>query len=385
MKKRPLRVLFLPTDEGGCGWYRIRQWDEFLSMRDDVESDLMDGKEQDPLEKLEWADVVVTRLSSTMYAKEIKMSVDCKKPIVFDHDDNTMEILPTSEHYKDFGTQDAYLKLENEVKPVWVTGHTEGFDMYRNLWGQMSLLYQLGAADMITTPVPNLTKYFMEYAKNDCLGAVVPNCINFDMYPEGEFIPKNKKKGEIRLGWQGGVSHLGDWQEISPTLTRVLEDYPEVTMHIMGSFYKSQFAGFKERITYYPWVPWKGFTYRLKTIGLDGAIIPLENAPFNEYKSEIKFTEFSQIGVPCLVKDMLPYSMVCKGGKNSYTYKTPEEFEIRLREMIEDLKSGGKKAKKYVKKARKWVKNERNVEEWAGKLAKLYKNLLPSEVQEQLM
>ena len=43
--KRPLQVLFLPADEGGCGWYRIKQFDEAFKFRDDVKSYLMDGKE----------------------------------------------------------------------------------------------------------------------------------------------------------------------------------------------------------------------------------------------------------------------------------------------------------------------------------------------------
>ena len=43
--KRPLQVLFLPVDDGGCGWYRIRQFDEAFKFRDDVRSYLMDGKD----------------------------------------------------------------------------------------------------------------------------------------------------------------------------------------------------------------------------------------------------------------------------------------------------------------------------------------------------
>ena len=34
-EKRPLQVLFLPTDDGGCGWYRIRQFNDAFQLRDD--------------------------------------------------------------------------------------------------------------------------------------------------------------------------------------------------------------------------------------------------------------------------------------------------------------------------------------------------------------
>lgn len=411
MKKRPLRVLFLPVDDGGCGWYRIRTWHEQFQLMDNVESYLMDGKEEEPLKLIENADIIVARLGATAYIKEIKTNIDPKKVIVFDHDDNTFEVLPTSEHYREFGTRDAYVKYKDgSIKPVWVTGETEGFNRYRNLWGQMGLIFSLGAADLITTPVPQLTQYFMQYnggsevqrdergsqifhemeelvayKDKEATGAVVPNSIDYNMYPEGDYIATDKKKGEIRLGWQGGVSHLGDWQEISEVLADVLDDYPEVTVHIMGSYYKNQFKRFADRIKYYPWTPWKGYTYRLKTMGLDGAIIPLEGKPFNTFKSEVKFTEFSQIGVPSLVKDMLPYSSVCEGGKNAWTYKTKEDFDKYLREMIEDIKKGGKKSKKMVKEAQKWIKKERDISKNAEKLVELYKSLLPEEVTNALL
>jgi hypothetical protein len=385
MKKRPLRVLWLPVDDGGCGWYRVKQWHEYFERMDEVDSVLMTGKEEDPLALIKWADIIVSRINGAKYLREVKENIDPLKPIVFDHDDNTMEVLPTSEHYMDFGTRDAWAQLDGKTTPVWVTGKTEGFNRYKNLWGQMGLLYLLGIADMITTPVPKLTQYYMQYASEECIGAVVPNSINPEMYPEGDFIAKNKKKKEIRIGWQGGVSHLGDWQEIKEPLEKVLKDYPEVTLHIMGSYYRNQFKSFADRIKYYPWTPWKGYTYRLKTMALDGAIIPLADQAFNEYKSEIKFTEFNQLGVPCIVKDMLPYSLVAKGGKNAWTYKTPEEFEKRFREMLEDIKKGGVKGKKYVKEMQKWVKEERDAKTNAKKLVELYKTLLSDEVAGQII
>ena len=147
---------------------------------------------------------------------------------------------------------------------------------------------------------------------------------------------------------------MGDWEEIKEPLARVLADYPEVTLHIMGSYYRNQFKDFEDRITRYPWYPFKAYTYRLKTLGLDGAIIPLEDKPFNEYKSEVKFTEFTALGVPSVVKDMLPYSLVINEN-NSYPYKNKEEFEVKFRTMLEDIKSG--RAQNKVIEGKKWAQD----------------------------
>lgn len=382
--KRPLQVLFLPTDDGGCGWYRIRQFHEALQLRSDVRSILLDNKESGDrvIECIEDADIIVARLLDLPYVKKIKEEIAPEKKIVFDHDDNTMEVLPTSEHYGEFGTEDAWAVVDGQLKPIWVTGLTENFNRYRNLDGQMGLLYLLACADLITTPVQKLLDYYLQFGSKEVKGGIVHNALNFDLYPEGIFIPKDKKKGEIRLGWQGGVSHMGDWDEIKEPLARVIKDYPEVTLHILGSYYKNQFKEIEDRITRYPWYPFRAYTYRLKTLGLDGAIIPLESKPFNEYKSEVKFVEFTALGVPSVVKDMLPYSKVINE-QNSYPYKTPEEFEEKLRAMIEDIKTG--KAKKRVEAGLKWVKEERDLNKEAGELVKLYKSILPEETQRELL
>ena len=382
--KRPLQVLFLPADEGGCGWYRIKQFDEAFKFRDDVKSYLMDGKEpvDEQMELIKSADVIVGRLYDYQYFKLIKEEIDPNKKIVFDHDDNTMEVLPTSEHYKEFGTEDAWALVNGNLKPIWVTGLTEGFNRYKNLSLQMNLLYILASADLITSPVQKLLDFYQQFGSRDVKTGIVHNALNFDLYPEGEFVPKDKKRGEIRIGWQGGISHLGDWEEIKEPLAKVLADYPEVTLHIMGSYYRNQFKDFEDRITRYPWYPFKAYTYRLKTLGLDGAIIPLEDKPFNEYKSEVKFTEFSALEVPCVVKNMLPYSLVVNE-KNSYPYKNKEEFEVKFRAMLEDIKSG--KAQNKVIEGKKWVKEERSLEKEAGEVVKLYKSILPEETQRELI
>ena len=382
--KRQLQVLFLPADESGCGWYRIRQFDEAFKFRDDVKSYLMDGKEpvDKQMELIKSSDVIVGRLGDYEYIKLIKEEIDPNKKVVFDHDDNTMEVLPTSEHYKEFGTEDAWALVNGNLKPVWVTGLTEGFNRYKNLSAQMSLLYILASVDLITSPVQKLLDLYQQFGSRDVKTGIVHNALNFDLYPEGEFIPKDKKKGEIRIGWQGGISHLGDWDEIKEPLAKVLADYPEVTLHIMGSYYRNQFKDFEDRITRYPWYPFKAYTYKLKTLGLDGAIIPLEDKPFNEYKSEVKFTEFTALGVPSVVKNMLPYSLVVNEN-NSYPYKNKEEFEVKFRAMLEDIKSG--KAQNKVIEGKKWVKEERSLEKEAGEVVKLYKSILPEETQRELI
>lgn len=385
--KRPLKVLFLPVDDGGCGWMRVRQYHEAFQGRDDVVSILLDGKE-DPNEQarvINEADIIVARLGDYAYVKLIKEEINPNKPIVFDHDDNTMEVLPTSEHYREFGTEDAWVEKDGKVIPVWVTGLTEGFNRYKNLQGQMNLLYMIASADLITAPVQNLLDYYAQFGNNHVKTGIVKNCLNFDLFPSGEFKPADKKEGEIRIGWEGGVSHMGDWQEIKEPLEKIMNEFPEVKLYIHGSYYKNQFKAFEDRIIRGGWYPFKGYTFKIKTMGLDGAIIPLESKSFNEFKSELKFVEFSGLEIPCVVKDMLPYSRVIKDGENCWAFKNNEECEQKLREMILDIKNGKKECNRRVKNALDWVKKERNMEVEAGEALKLYKSILPEDLQLEIL
>ena len=184
--KRPLQVLFLPTDDGGCGWYRIRQFNDAFQLRDDVKSYLMDGKEpsEDQVELIKNADVVVARMADFQYVKMIKEDIAPEKKTVFDHDDNTMEVLPTSEHYKEFGTEDAWALVNGNLKPIWVTGFTEGFNRYKNISVQMALLYLLASADLITTPVQKLLDFYLQFGSKEVKGGIVHNALNYESSKE---------------------------------------------------------------------------------------------------------------------------------------------------------------------------------------------------------
>lgn len=385
--KRPLKVLFLPVDDGGCGWYRVRQLHEAFRSLETVESVMPDPRVDDEeylIRAIDECDVVVARTAGFKYVKLIKEQIDPYKPIIFDHDDNTMDLLPTNEHYFDFGTQDAWTVDKGVETPVWVTGQN-GFNKYKNYGGQLSLMYLLWAADMITAPVPQLLKYYSQFTQQQCLMGVVPNMIDSTNFPDGKIVNSSKKGGEIRIGWQGGVSHLGDWKTVNTALHNVLKDYPEVSFHIMGSYYGGLFNDIKDRLTFYGWVPFKGYTFKMASMDLDIALIPLQEAAFNTYKSEVKFSEFAKLQVPVLVKDMLPYSAVCEDGNNCFAYKDEEEFEKKLRMMIEDIKKGGKRCSYVAKNAKKWVDKERDLDKKVQGVVDLYKTVLSQDVLDELL
>lgn len=361
-------ILSLPVDDGGCGWYRVRQFLQEMNRQGLANTYILKGDESEGEvgSAIEVADVIIARNGTAPFVRQIK-TVDPDKPVVFDHDDNTFEILPSNEHYKDHGTRDVVADTPDGEKEIWVTGKTKGFNRYKNLWAQKELQYLLEASDLNTSPTAHLSDLWSNYNGS---AAVVPNCIDFELYPNVEF--RDRSKGEeIRIGWQGGVSHMGDFETVGKHLKHVLRTNKKAYYYTVGSSYDVFFKGVESKIRKFEWMPFKAHPYRMATLDLDIGIIPLQDKSFNDYKSEVKFSEFAALGVPALVCDRLPYNAVCKDGENCLAYKTGPEFEEKLQQLIKDPAL----RKKLAKNAYEWVREERDLSKWTPHLVNLYKEL----------
>lgn len=394
MEKRLLRVLWLPADDGGCGWHRIRIFNEAFNRLELAESLILDPSEDEKETRVavEYADVVVARLNTTPYTKLIKKTWP-NKVVVFDHDDNTLETKPSNPAYKDFGTEDVWvpvgnvkettaykeatvgtkLKMEERGEvPLWVTGITQGFNRYNNLDHHMNLIWNLSACNLATSPVPELTQKWGAYSD---LVATIPNCLDMRYYPDVE-VKRKKGKGEIRIGWSGGSSHSMDLRTILPSLKRLSKKH-KIKLVISGSYFPEIFKELGDLVEYHPWTKWEAHPYRMKLLDLDFAIIPLaDDEFFNKYKSELKMMEFAALKVPMIIKDQLPYSPYIKKGENCLAYKTEEELDKCLELMVR-----GKNKDKMIKNAYEWVTEHRDVDKIAKDLVKVYKSLTPEKTQ----
>ena len=394
--KRLLRVLFLPADDGGCGWHRMRIFNEAFNRLKIADSLMLDPKEEEKEAKvaIEYADVIVSRLNTIQYFKLIKKNWP-NKVVVFDHDDNTLQTKPSNPAYKDFGTEDVWIKVKDvketsaykdatmgtrlkmEEKgevPLWVTGITQGFNRYLNLDQHMYLLWGLQACDLATSPVNTLTSMWGQYAN---LVATVPNCLDFSYYPDVD-VKSEREKGEIRIGWSGGSSHSMDLKTIIPSIKRLAKKH-NVKLVISGSHFSEIFRELGDIVEYHPWTKWEAHPYRMKLLDLDFALIPLaDDEFFNKYKSELKMMEFAALKIPMIIKDQIPYSDYIKRGENCLAYKTEDELDKCLDKMV---KMKTKERDSMIENAYSWVYNHRNVDKIAKDLVKVYKGLLPEKTQ----
>ncbi len=393
--ERNLRVLYLPSDDGGCGHHRMRMWDKAFNDYKLADSVTLDPSEDERMTKaaIEYADVVVSRLNTLEYFKLIKKTYH-KKVVVFDHDDNTLETKPSNPAYKDFGTIDAWIpikdvksteyykqasigvKLQMEKEgavPLWVTGITDGFNRFNNLEFQTGLIYALTACNLATAPTPRLTQLWGKYSE---LVAVVPNCLDFKYYPDVE-VKRKRSKGEVRIGWSGGSSHSADLKTIIPTLLELKKKY-NIKLVISGSHFPELFDRLGGLVEYHAWTKWEAHPYRMKLLDLDMAIIPLaDDESFNIYKSELKMMEFAGLKVPMIIKDQEPYAHYIERNKNCLAYKDDKELMVCFEKMI----SGKADRENLIKNAYNWVKTHRDIEKIAPEVVNVYKSLLPENTQ----
>lgn len=365
MKNKFLKVLSLPVDDGGCGWYRIRQPFEKIHLNTPHDTHIIDTKKDDMFEvakAMQVADVVVIRPGAYDGMQRIlAMPEFTAKKYVLDIDDNVELISPYSNHYEEYGVEDYY---DSHIeKWIWKDGERD-FDIERNKKRLTEHLTALRNANLVTVTTKLLKAYAEEYNKNV---AILPNCIDFTAW-----WPLNLKPNkQLRVIWSGGSSHYEDWYSIQEPLNDLMRKYQFKLVMVGHAFPGVIDEDNKHLVETSPWVPFKGHSYRLMCMAADIALIPLADLPFNYYKSSVKWYEMSAMAVPSVVSNIQPYSDDIKDGVTAMGYRTKRQFHEKLESLIlhKCLRS------RIGNAAFKWVKENRDAEKctklWVNAYSKL--------------
>lgn len=357
-----MRIMAMPVDKGGCGHYRVRQplaLIKELTPHDTYVVEKDSDEIESVLQYLPTVDIFVVRqgikigetkrkFESMMeeLSKEIKKDLRLKAKWVMDIDDNMELISPYSEHYRESGIENYFDPGIN--KWIWVDGEN-GFDIERNKDKLKSSIRSLMEADLVTVSTNKLADYARQYNKNV---VVLPNSINFDKWWKLDLKP-NK---QLRVGWSGGISHYEDWYTIKEPLNKLLRQF-KFKLIICGDYFKGIVDDdLKYLVEHHPWVDFSGHSYRMMCMGLDLAIIPLDDKPFNHFKSSIKWFEMSAMKVPSIVADIGPYSNVIHHKDVAWTYNNATSFEKAVFEALHNYHL----RREYAQNAYDWVSNYRN-------------------------
>jgi len=158
---------------------------------------------------------------------------------------------------------------------------------------------------------------------------------------------QNNDPDTLRIGWSGGHTHRKDLEMIADILAELKKKY-RFEVHLLGYdpniphtqlYYKT--SKFVNVLDYNKTLADKGF---------DIGIAPLVDDEFNQYKSNIKWLEYSMLGIPTVATALPPYEDI-EDGVTGFLAKDVQEFKDKLELLIKDAKLRkkiGAQAKKYV-------------------------------------
>jgi glycosyltransferase involved in cell wall biosynthesis len=145
----------------------------------------------------------------------------------------------------------------------------------------------------------------------------------------------NKQK--LVIGWQGSATHDVDFTQALPGLSRILNEFPHVTIRFFGNVPRTVKGAIPpKRFEWMPGVRFEQYPRNLLRGNFDIGIAPLVDSRFNRGKSNLKFLEYAACGVPVIASPVYPYATTIRHGETGLLASTPDEWYEHLRALVID-------------------------------------------------
>jgi len=214
-------------------------------------------------------------------------------------------------------------------------------------------------ADIITVSTPFLRDHYLQQRDNVVM---IRNGVNSQ-----QFTPRIHRPGKPVIGWAGSVSFRNnDLEQLQEWLPDLLEKH-DLTFHHAGAASHqciSKIIGIpKQRLTTSPLCPINKYADALQ---FDIGLVPLNNIPFNEAKSNIKGLEYAAAGIPFIASDLPEYRLLHETGVGTLA-STPEQWTLAVERLLDH-----KERKREAYKARMAVLGAWTIEHRASEWHDLF-------------
>lgn len=380
-----LKVYGFHSMNNGAGKYRI--WEPLAAIKEQCLAEV-DREDDQPssisIERaaaiFEWADVVFCQPASQLWVVSILLAArdEKKKKLVVDLDDNVWAVHPmnigpvngklTSLKSYFCGQWNDFWQLEpiprekakeykDRIDGTLVKNEKNEIFFLKNKCPDMKLAVEflIKEADAVTTTNEVLANVIRQHTDKPVF--VLPNCLDLRKWR------KPKLADDIWIGWCGSVSHYPDLKPLMPVFDRLMEKYPNLHVQIMGSSFDYLFppkkgakcfpvagygpedgmftADYRDsgerwpgRMRFDPPVPVQKFEeWMCSNWQSHIAIAPLEHNDFNDSKSELKWLEYTAMGVPVVASRFGPYKRAMDGDEAFTVY---ENWQAGLECLIEN-------------------------------------------------
>lgn len=174
-------------------------------------------------------------------------------------------------------------------------------------------------------------------------GFVIPNGLNGEQLRVSHALLKqrsNRRENDFtRIGYLSGTrTHQGDFRLVYPALMAVLREQPDVRLVIVGALDVEEFPGlapFLDQIDLLPLRPWTELPAAIANIDIN--LICLEQTPFNEGKSNLKYFEAALLRVPSIASPTRIHCENIRHGHNGLLAGSTEEWYAGLKELVSSV------------------------------------------------
>lgn len=159
----------------------------------------------------------------------------------------------------------------------------------------------------------------------------------------GALQPPRREHPKPRVGWAGGVGHLGDLELLRDVVRETANEFDWVFFGMCPEPLRPYVREF------HPGVPLDQYPAKLAALDLDIAVAPLEINPFNEAKSHLRLLEYGILGYAVVCTDIVPYQGDFPVVRVPNRFK---EWTKALRELANDrsaLRAAGDALKQQVR------------------------------------
>lgn len=195
---------------------------------------------------------------------------------------------------------------------------------------------------------------------------VIPNALNADRWT---FLPQEKDPNKIILGWSGAAGHDRDLRLVKDAFLILLEKYENMEIHTLHG--AEDMLKHPRFINDFTWTNINDYPNKLNSMNFDIAVAPLWDSEFNRAKSNLRWLEYSMLGVPCVASPVEPYKNSIEEGKDGLFAATTDEWVDKISQLCDNASL----RKRIGTEAKKKVLRDYNSESVARKYADLLKYL----------
>lgn len=160
----------------------------------------------------------------------------------------------------------------------------------------------LNYCDWATVPTKPL-KDWLQTIKPGFEVKVIPNLLEELDSKELAKIEPKKSDEKSKIGWMGGISHVGDLHLIEPAISALHKE--NIKWQFMGLRPEGDFG--RADISFHPGTPPQEYIKTITDFGLELVLAPLEDHPFNDAKSNLRLIQAGVQGAAVIASPSYGY------------------------------------------------------------------------------